>query len=261
MVGNANMVDNRTILQAEIMREKNRTAFITCDEDDAVLKEMLQKINAFGYSFQYLAELVNYKIDDKAARVIERFINRFLREGPRGYLVGKLDINTRENTALIIELYHHFQNSAEYISGAGMPAPSHIYTRYDNAFRKVKQQSYLLGIAELLRTPRDICYLPLTVDYLSRRNVITPENLFKWYNNADTITSADIGLPDDNATYYPPVSYFRRQIKFEVIRSLQYYPSSTSLALLNECTNCGDFDLAASAKKSLKAMQKIDRGE
>lgn len=43
MVGNANMVDNRTILQAEIMREKNRTAFITCDEDDAVLKEMLQK--------------------------------------------------------------------------------------------------------------------------------------------------------------------------------------------------------------------------
>lgn len=61
---------NKAVLEDQIRREVNRTAYITCDADASTLSEMLSEINLLGYSFRYLAELIQCKISDKSSRII-----------------------------------------------------------------------------------------------------------------------------------------------------------------------------------------------
>ena len=243
---------NNAVLKEQIMREVNRTAYITCDADASVLAEMLNEINLLGYSFSYLAEFIQYKIGDKAARIVERYIDCFCCEGPRGYLVGKLDINKRDNALLILRLYQHFQESDEYIAAPGTPAPAHIYTRYDNAFFRLKTNQLDQELLAALCTPRDICYLPLTTKKLAQRRIFEISKIIGWYLNSESLSLNDVGLPDDsNLVNYPPLSYFKRQLKFIAVSCLQYYPSQEARLLLADCAVSKDKDLATVAKKSL----------
>lgn len=246
---------NKAVLEDQIRREVNRTAYITCDADASTLSEMLSEINLLGYSFRYLAELIQCKISDKSSQVIENYINRFCCEGPRGYLVGKLDINKRDNAMLIVDLYRHFQKSDVYIAAPGTPAPAHIYTRYDNAFFKLKTAKVDSELLSIILTPRDICYLPLASKMLASRNAFNLQEIIKWYHKSDCISASDIGLPDNcDRMNYPPLSYFQRQLKFIAISCLQYYPSQEALLLLTSCSASNDKDLAAAAKKSLRLL-------
>lgn len=247
----------KAVLESQIMNEKNRTDYITCDADAFTLVKMLSEINSHGYAFEYLAELLEFKISDEAIQIIERYVDSFCSEGTRGYLVSKLDINKRDNAFLIFRLFQHFQESSEYIAAPGKPAPAHIYVRYDNTLCRIRSKKLDQELRAVLRTPRDLCYLPFTTEKLAKRKIFEEKQIIEWYLNSDAISPGDIGLPDDSSlVYYPPLSYFQRQLKFSALFCLRYYPSQEVQSLLTNCAASNDKDLAASAKQSLLFISK-----
>ena len=69
------------------------------------------------------------------------------------------------------------------------------------------------------------------------------------------ISVEDVGLSKDNGTYYPSFEVIKRQLKFIVVRSLKYYPSSDVLDLLRAIPD-NDPDLNNCVKKTIAYISK-----
>lgn len=243
------------ILQDCIEREKAGTDYFCSESDKVILQDLLEEINKLaGTEFRYLAELDAYTISG-AGEIIVRYIQRFSSESVRGYLLPQL-VSNRVNDCdkTILKMYMHFKSSDEYLSKPGIPAPSHIYVRYDNAFKALRSKRIKDDLVKLAHCPRDAFYLPLTMRMLASWKVPEVETLLRSYSCASNITAHDIGISENGDTFFPPLDYIKRELRFLGIDGLKHYPSDDTCAIIRQYLFDSDSDIRSAAKKTLKSL-------
>ena len=215
---------------------------------------MLDQINVkCGAHIKYLAELDVFHVKG-AGEVVAEYIDKFFSESVKVYLIPQLLLDRiNDCDRLVLQLYEHFRMSDEYISAPGRPAPSHICARYDNAFCKLKSKRIAADVVNIVSSPRDAFYLPLTVKMLASWRLPLLKQILLKYLNSDAITIQDVGLYDDQ-TYYPPFSYITRELKFIAMNGLAYYPSQETTDALSMCMSDPDSALSLQANRILKKM-------
>ena len=244
---------NTKVLQDSIENEKNGLEYRYSDSDREILNEMFAELNAlYRTDFHYLAELDAYSI--KSAReLFLKHIDRFESEYIRAILMTQIVDNGVKNAEqIVLRLYQHFKSSDEYISKQNQPSPAHIYAKYDNAFAKLKPKRIKDELLSLIATPRDACYLPLTVQMLASWKIPELQEVLISYLDGSDITAESVGLLADAEGYYPSLDFIKRQIKFSAIAGLKYYPCDKVKKLLMEYSADADKDIAQAAKKVVK---------
>ncbi len=244
------------VLLDSIEEEKQGHLYRRTEMDNAVLKEMFQEINLqSGLSIQYVAELDFFHIKGMGT-VFKRYITRFNSETIRAYLVHQLVTDGVEDCeGLILQMYLHFKESDEYISKPGKPAPSHIYVRYDNAFRQLKPRKLKGELINLVKNPRDMVYLPLTTRMLaSWKDPRIRDILIPYLTNAE-ITPKDVEI-EMGQNYYPSLEYMKRQLLFSAIGGLKYFPTEEVYTIIKRLSKDSDPDIRQAANRSLKTIFK-----
>ena len=244
---------NTKVLQDSIENEKNGLEYRYSDSDREILNEMFAELNAlYRTDFHYLAELDAYSI--KSAReLFLKHIDRFESEYIRAILMTQIvEDGVKNAEQIVLRLYQHFKISDEYISTQNQPSPAHIYTKYDNAFAKLKPKRLKDELLALIGTARDACYLPLTVQMLASWKIPELQEVLISYLDGSDITAESVGLLADAEGYYPSLDFIKRQIKFSAIAGLKYYPCDKVKKLLMEYSADADKDIAQAAKKVVK---------
>lgn len=250
------MIKDKVLLELSIQREKTRTDFIFNDADNATARRMILEINALGYNFNYIAEIVFYKIPG-SGQIVLKYVSKFTHEATRAYLISKMvsdDIQDCEK--VVLDLYLHFKSSSTYISEPGAPAPAHIYVCYDNAFKSLKPKKIKNDLTKLALNPRDAFYLPFTMRMLASWKSQEMRQILMSYIDTDWITAEDVGICNDGKEYYPPLEFIRRELKFTAIEGLKYYPSQETTDVITSLLGSGDKDIEAAVKKILKYLAK-----
>lgn len=248
------MIPNK-VLNDCIEREKAGTDYVCPTEDKSTLLEMLDEINAeCATNMKYLAELDAFHVIG-AGKIIVKYIDRFSSESVRAYLIPQLLLDKiRDCDRLILRMYLHFRESSEYISAPGNPSPSHICTRYDNAFHKLKSKRIVEDLLNILSSPRDAFYLPLTVKMLASWKVPELEQILLKYLDSDAVSMRDIGLCEDGQTYFPSFAYICRELKFTAMNGLRYYPSEKAVDAICMYVSDIDKDIRLLANKIYKKI-------
>lgn len=236
--------------------EKRNRNYVYSDNDKNTLKKMCDEINSScGTNIHYLAEIDFYNISGSGS-IMVRYLDQFQSESVRCFLIPQLVSDKVDNCAdIVYNSYIHFKESDEYISGPGEPAPAHIYVRYDNAFRKLKPKKRKMELAALANNPRDVCYLPFTMNMLASWKIPGLEQLFIQYLDVSAFSNDKLGLPEQDENYYPPSSFIRRQLQFTAIECLRYYASVNTITALHAFDCHGDKDLLSTVKKTLKKIE------
>ena len=244
------------ILRDSIESEKNEREYLCSDYDRKLLNEMLCEINLkFGTDLHYLAELDAYRVVG-SGEILQRYIGKFEGHFIKAIIITHIACERLPNAAeLAIAAYRNFQESDEYISMPNEPAPAHIYVRYDNAIRKLKPKKYKYELLELLRTPRDAIYLPFTLRMVASWQLSEFEEVLHDFLKCDSLTEFDIGIKP-GLNYYPPLAYFKRELKFAAITGLSYYPCERSRTVIEGFINDDDFDIRSAAKKALVRLER-----
>jgi hypothetical protein len=218
---------------------------------------MIDTINEYcGTDIHFLAEIDAYNISGSGIIMVQ-YLDQFQSESIRSYLIPQIVSDRVKDCArIVLSSYLHFRNSSEYISAPNKPAPAHIYTRYDNAFRDLKPKKLKDDLLSLAYNPRDAFYLPFTMRMLASWKIPVLERVFSSYIDSSNITHEAIGLPMESENYYPPISFIRKELKFTAIDSLKYYPSESTIKLIYDCTNDQDKDICMAAKKTLHFLEK-----
>lgn len=100
----------------------------------------------------------------------------------KGFLIPALVADKIQGCdKLILQLYLHFRSSNEYIAAPGAPAPAHIYTRYDDAFRRLRPKKLSKDLVALAHSPRDAFHLPFTMRMLASRKLPEMKNVLISY--------------------------------------------------------------------------------
>lgn len=244
---------NTIILQNSIENEKNGLEYRYSGSDREILDELFADLNALCQTdFHYLAELDAYSIKG-AGELFLKHIDRFESEYVRAILMTQIVADGVKNAGQkVLRLYQHFKSSDEYISKQNQPSPAHIYAKYDNAFRKLKPKNLKDDLISLVVSPRDACYLPLTVQMVASWKIPELQEVLISYLDGSDITVKSVGLPADSEGYYPSLNFIKRQIKFSAIAGLKYYPCDKVKKLLTECSADADKDIAQAAKMVVK---------
>lgn len=244
-------------LKNNIAKEMSYEDFIFSFEDEKVLHEMLKKINAKGYSFNFLAELEHFRIPNLGYIIGEHIFN-FQSETTRAYLVTQMVIDkVNECDEVVLKLYNEFKNSKEYISPSGKPAPAHIYVRYDNAIKTLKPKRLCGALVDLVANPRDAFYLPATLQMLSSWKHAEIEKILLHYLNKENINPSDVGLPlSSTDMFYPSLEYIRSELRNAAITGLRYFPSEQNLATLEPFLHDTKKDVQLIAKKTIDKIKK-----
>ena len=242
-----------TVLQDSIENEKDGLEYRYSDSDREILNEMFAELIAlYQTDFHYLAELDAYSIKG-AGELFLKHIDRFESEYIRAILMTQIVDNGVKNAEqIVLRLYQHFKSSDEYISTQNQTSPAHIYTKYDNAFAKLKPKRLKDELLALIGTARDACYLPLTVQMLASWKIPELQEVLISYLDGSDITAESVGLLADAEGYYPSLDFIKRQIKFSAIAGLKYYPCDKVKKLLMEYSADADKDIAQAAKKVVK---------
>ena len=242
-----------TVLQDSIENEKDGLEYRYSDSDREILNEMFAELNAMCQTdSHYLAELDAYSIKG-AGELFLKHIDRFESEYIRAILMTQIvKDGVKKAEQIVLRLYQHFKSSDEYISKQNQPSPAHIHAKYDNAFSKLKPKRLKDEMVSLIGTPRDACYLPLTVQMVASWKISEVQEVLISYLGGSDITAESVGLPADADGYYPPLNFIKRQIKFSAIAGLKYYPCDKVKKLLTECSADADKDIAQAAKKVVK---------
>lgn len=245
-----------------IDRERAGIDYYSQDKDKQILLELFNEINEYtGASIQYLSEIDLFKLDG-TGEILSRYVTKFSSESVKCYLIPQIvSDRIKDCDRLILQLYLQFKASDEYISLPGNPAPTHIYVRYDNAFKALKSKRIKNNLIELVSCPRDAFYLPLTVKMLASWRVPELKSLLITYSSENNITAHDIGLMESEEEYFPPLSFIKRELRFTAIESLKYYPSLEIYEIIKKYTDESDCDIRAIAKKTLRQIEKNYRGE
>lgn len=246
---------DRVILDA-IEREKSGLDYIYSCEDLDILHGLLDEINNICQTnFKYLAELDFFNITG-SGKIIAKYIEKFSSETIKAMLIPQIVLDKVDDyEQLILNLYLKFKDSKDYISPKGIAAPSHIYVRYDNAFRKFKSKKILDKLLKIVMNPRDAFYLPLTTKMLSSKKDIALKEKLIFYLNEANITENSIGI-ENEGTYYPSLLFIRRELKFLSIYGLRYYPEDDVILILEKLLYSTDEDIVVATKKSLSYIQK-----
>lgn len=249
------MLKYSALLRDSIEKEKAGIAFRCPEADKKLLADLLLEINHYaGTDFHYLAELDAFHIPG-AGRIIMEYIERFSSESVRGFLIPALVADKIQGCdKLILRLYLHFQSSDEYIAASGAPAPAHIYTRYDDAFRRLRPKKLSEELIALAHSPRDAFYLPFTMRMIASWKLPKMKNILISYATSDAITAQDVGLCDDGKEYFPPLEFIRRELKFTAIEGLKNYPSEETIQIIASLVAGADKSIKAAANKTLKAL-------
>lgn len=252
------MAKRDALLNQNITREIAHMDFVFNDADNEVAQEMIREINTLGYEFHYLAEIETYKIPGSGC-IISKYINRFSEEATRAYLVAQIiadSDNVKDCERTVLQLYLHFKSSNDYISEPGVPAPAHIYVRYDNAFKNLRPKKLKDELLTLVSNPRDAFYLPLTTRMLASWKLPGLKDLLVSFLDDSVVTAQSVGIREDSGVFYPSLEFMRRELKFTAIDGLKYYSSAETISLIKQRAIDSDLDIKLAAKKALKAMEK-----
>ena len=240
--------------------EKEQKAYRISEHDAVVLKQMLGEINDLkGTELCYLSELAHYYVKG-SGEIVKKYIDLFDAEDVRSYLLHHM-VHDRitDCDKLIYHLYLHFKASSNYIPPPGQPGPFAIYVSYDNAFRKLKPKRMKNELISLAYNPRDAFYLSLSMRMLASWRIPELESLFTSYVDGTSVTPESVGLPTQPESFYPPFSFIKKQLRFIGIRSLKYYPSESTIKLIENCIGEQDKDICSAAKKTLSFIEKRNR--
>jgi len=250
------MIYKNAILQDNIKKEQAGTDYVYSQADRAILTEMLSEINCrLGTDIHYLAEVDAYNLLG-AGDIIESYIHKFESQSVRGYLLPQLILDRLpgcDNT--ILQLYLSFKKSDVYISKPGMPAPAHIYTRYDSVIKKMKPKRLQRQLVELICNPRDAFYLPFTMRMVASWRSTDIYEVLQRYAQGSSFSAQDVGLPENAKNYYPSVDVIDRGIRFSAIAGLRYYPSVKTMEILAQCTCDPNDDISKAAQKVIKELR------
>lgn len=250
-------LEHNRVLRDSIAREIEGTDYIGKDEDKSLLLSLMDTINTEkGTNIQHLAELDLFHVLG-AGEIIARYINQFASEAVKAYLIPQLVLDkVKDCDKIVLQLYLQFQESNEYISLPDRPAPAHIYVRYDNAFRKMKSKRIANDLLRILTYPRNAFYLPLTVNMLASWKILELQNILLMYAMPNNISMEDIGMSEDDQSYFPPFSYICRELRFTAINGLRYYPSDEALNTIRICMHDLDPDIRCAARKVMNKFSK-----
>lgn len=246
---------NKVLLDS-IDREKAGLDYICSDQDRTILDKMFMEINTtLNTNFHFIAELDSFNIPG-AGPIMAQYILNFSSESIRAYLTPQI-VSDKVSGAddLVVKLYRKFKSSREYISLANKPAPAHIYSRYDTAISTLKPKKLKMDLLDIVNTPRDVFYLPLTVQMISSWKLTQFKDLLFFCIRDGGLSLEDVGLPDDNETYYPSFETITRQLKFIVINSLKYYSTKDVLDFLFTFSS-NDPDLDICIKRTIAYISK-----
>ena len=254
-------LEHNRVLKDSIEREIAETDYIYKGEDKALLLSLMDRINSErGTNIQHLAELDSFHIRG-AGEIIAQYINRFSSEAVKAYLIPQLVLDkVKDCDKIILQSYLQFQESNEYISLPGKPAPAHIYVRYDNAFRKMKSKRIVDDLLRIITYPRNAFYLPLTVNMLASWKTLALKNVLLMYATPNNISMQDVGISKDGQSYFPPFSYICRELRFTAINGLRYYPSDETLNTIRACMCDLDPDIRCAARKVMNKISKAEDG-
>lgn len=244
-------------LQESIEREKKGIDYSCPDADKVILRELLEEINKYaGTDIHYLAELDAFHIVGSGP-IIAQYISRFSSESIRGYLIPQL-VSDRimDCDKIILQLYLHFKSSNEYIPKPGVPAPAHIYVRYDNAIKALRPKRLKDELIKLAYNPLDVFYLPFTMRMLASWKIPELKDLLLLYSTAANIAAHEVGIEEACEKLFPPLSFIKRELRFTAIAGLKYYPSAETTEIINQYTTDADSDIRTAAKRTLKSLVK-----
>ena len=256
---------SKLLLQEEIEKEKVERDSCYSRQDLLLLNEMFEKINAtHSTNYHYLAELDSLVIPSSAP-IILQYIQQFQSETIRAYLIPQIvsgHLTEKDLDFIILDLYKHFKQSSCYISPPSVPAPAHIYVRYDNAFIKIKSKRIKTDLTQLVSSPRDAFYLPLTTKMLASWKLPEMKTILVSYLDSDRFTFADLGLSEENAHLcFPPLSSIKRELKFLALMGLKYFASSEIFHFVQKVLNSSeDKDIRLAAQKCLKVIEAKTNG-
>ena len=248
------------VLEDSIKNEKAGKDYYYSDSDKQILLEMTKEINAqLGTSIQYLAEIDAFDLKN-SGNIMASYITKFSSESVKCFLIPQMVKDRVENCdRIVLQSYLNFKESNEYISLPGLPAPAHIYVRYDNAFRTLKSKRIKNDLVKLMSSPRDAFYLPFTLKLLSSWRVADIKDLLVLYSSENNVTAKDVGLLEDKCDYFPSLSFIKRELRLSAIDCLKYYPSADVYELVYNYLQDPDPDVRSIATKSLKAITKINQ--
>jgi len=248
-------MDYSRLMLDNIERERTGTDYRYPDSDRAILREMFDDIkNSTGVSVHYLAEMDAYNIEG-AGNIIAKYITMFSSESVKGYLIPQIvAAKVKDCDRLLLQLYLHFKDSNEYISKPHLPAPAHIYTRYDNAFKTLKPKKLKIDLTKLAYSPRDAFYLPFTMRMLASWRIPELEDVFISYLDETIITAQSIGLCENVKDYFPSLAFVRSEIRLLAVDALKYYPSSKVMLLIEKLATDPNPNIQAIAKKTMKYL-------
>jgi hypothetical protein len=251
------LVDSdRVLLNYYIEQEKAKKAYRISEHDAFVLKQMLEEINGMtGSELRFLSELALFSVKG-SGETVKKYIDSFDSEEVRSYLLHHMvSDRIKDCDKLIYNLYLHFKESSNYIPPPGQPGPLAIYGSYDNAFRRLKPKRIKKELLSLAYNPRDAFYLSFTMRMLASWRIPELECLFTSYVDGTNVTPESVGLPTQFDNYYPPFSFIKRQLRFTGIYSLKYYPSESTIKLMENCINEPDKDICSAAKSAMNYIE------
>ena len=247
---------NRKLLFDSIEREKAGIEYPCSDADRELLVEIFREIrNSLNISVHYLSEIDAFKIPG-SGEIIAHYINRFSSESIKAVFIPQLVLDKiKDCDKILLQLYLNFKESGEYISIGGVPAPAHIYVRYDNAFRSLKPKRLKDDLIKLAYCPRDVVYLPLTMNMLASWKIQELNDVFLRYSSDANITHYDVAM-NENDFFSPPFSYMKRELRLISILALKNYPSQRTKSIISEYLLDPDPDIRIIAAKTLKTLAK-----
>lgn len=214
------------VLNELISREIAGIDYLCPNEDRNTLLDLFKEINfKCNTNIKYLAELDTFHISG-AGEIVACYIDKFTSQSIKAYLIPHLIFDKiKDCDMIILKMYENFRQSAEFVSKPGDSSPTHISSRYDGAFYKMKSKRIINELVDVVSCPRDAFYLPLTIKMLASWRIPELKNILLYYLKPDAILMEDVGLYSDNQTYFPSFSYIRNEIIFTAINDLKYYPS------------------------------------
>ena len=243
---NDKMMNNMVVAEL-IKNEKAGKGYAVPGEDRAVFDAMLDELNkATGLNIKYLAQIDSYTIPG-SGEVFDKYIDRIKSESVRAFLLPNMcidGISDKDNR--ILDLYLHFKNSDEYTSLPGIPNPAHIYVRYDNMLCKSKSKKFAKKMIELIKSPRDVFYLPFTTRKIASWKFPEVKDILISYLKEDSITEENFKLTE-SAEFF---EWANKQITIGAILDLKYYSETDVLSVIEPFVNSGDKGISLAAKKS-----------
>lgn len=243
------------ILNAAIKDEKSGKDYDCDNYDRELLNSMFKRINReLNSNYHYLAEIALLDIKGSGSIMAEYF-DEFHSEEIRGYIVTQLVADkVIDCDKIIFDGYMRFKSSDEYSS-----SPTNIAVRYDNAFKRLKPKRLKNELLTLATNYRDAFYLPLTMRMLSSWKLPEMENILYAFLDDNALISGTVCMVSDSVDGDKTVPFMKRELKFTAIHGLRYYPTDTSVDLLQKCISDSDIDIASSAKKSLDYIKKHNK--